>query len=262
MYRIMAIVFIIICVASINSVGATETTLADSTGREYQITTPEEAVAKALDVTGFDRLKGIDTAAAKLSATLVTMVDSTTPFLADSINGRKVWRVEFKNVILDLKNVSSEISESHPRDFVVYVDPELGGLLKVVSQVAGYDEAVWRKPSAELAEKQLLGHRERYLGFPKEKPPVSFVDALDAVRKNPILAQEIVGLHVMHSHLDKDPRLVWDIHLYGIRTILSIKDPGLPSYQRDHWRVLVDAVTGDFIFAGNTPHPVVEDEEK
>jgi len=189
------------------------------------------------------------------------MVDSTTPFLAYRINGRRVWRIEFNDVILRLEKATPEELEKHPRDFVVYIDPEPGHLLKVVSQMEGYDEEDWHKPAAELAEKQ-LGRHEQYPGFPDKEPHVAFVDALGAIRTNPICAQEIVALYVMHSHLDKAPRPVWDIHLYGIRTALSIKAPDLPSYQRDHWRVLVDAVTGDFIFGGNSPHPVVEKEKK
>jgi len=65
MYRIMPIVLVLACAASTSSARATEATAADSTARECRLTTAEEAVSRALEVTGFGELKGVDTTRAK-----------------------------------------------------------------------------------------------------------------------------------------------------------------------------------------------------
>jgi hypothetical protein len=62
-------------------------------------TSVSQVVAQAARVfAGATKAKELNLAAAEESAQLVTMVDSMTPFLADSINGHQMWRVEFKGV--------------------------------------------------------------------------------------------------------------------------------------------------------------------
>lgn len=226
---------------------------------QFRVSTPDQAVARALKITGFDQLKSIDTLAAVSSAKLITMFDSTTPFLADSINGDTVWRIEFKDVVLGLKDVPAELAEQHPRHFVVYLSPSPGGLIRVSSRSEERSAGLWNKPLAQDAER-LMSSNERYIGFPEHDPAVTFSEALGAAKGDPLIADEIDAVLVMYTYSNKLPHReitfpcpVWAIHLYGIPTVQSTKYPDLPRSQTGHLRTIVDAVNGQWLHAGNSP---------
>lgn len=117
---------------------------------------------------------------------------------------------------------------------------------------------------------------ETYHGFPANPPQVSFLDALSAVATkggvgNPFLAKEIYAVYVMESRRPGtrwgwNPRPVWAITLRGLPYIpLKGRGPSprdvpdeelVPMWQSNHMRNVVDAITGNVLFATTIPQPL------
>ena len=125
-------------------------------------------------------------------------------------------------------------------------------------------------PRAYGGEARLWGAGyEIYHGFPAEPPKISFLDALDAIGGHPLLAKEIYALYVMESEMKSQPRPVWAITLRGIPPLHFITvPPGVsqdklpPIWQRNHFRYVVNAVTGKVLFATNSPQPMDPEQKK
>lgn len=187
-----------------------------------------------------------------------TMADSTTAFLADSISGRTAWLIRFPNLALDLQSNGSRQPRSiRPREFLVYLDASTGNPLRIVSQLPGYNEAYWFKPSAEQAADQFGHQATSYSALPDSFPATSFARALAVCDLDPLIAEEIVALFVMRKHLGRTPREVWEISFYGVNMSLGIHwgVSGLPRWATDYWTVTIDAKTGKNLKSGNVPSP-------
>ena len=233
--------------------------------------TGAEAVLKAVKTSaGFSNLK-VDVQAAMESAKQVTMLDSTTPFLAEQLNNRTALLVTLKDVPLNIEKVTGPTKTvlTGTRDFELYIDPVSGKLLKIVSTLDDYwkklGDGEIRKPLAAAAEKELRRNlHESYDGIPEQEPAISFLDALNAVVGNPVTASQIVAWYVLRT-TNRRTSAVWVIHLYGISHIGAIgREKTAPIYQRNHLRSIINAQTGRLISAGNCPsatNSMVTEEE-
>lgn len=191
--------------------------------------------------------------------------EDETPFLHSKIKGRKnIWSIQIKDVKLKLKSAKKGYEDKYTRNFTVLIDPNGGNLLKITSICDVNDPDIRPDPNAVIAEKQLISSGERYLGFPEVQTNITFYDALDAVLSNgvgsPFLAKEIDGLYVMDSNMGHEARPVWIITLRGIPAIEPIGPAGgipeehmPPVWQLNHMRNVVDAMTGEVLFANNLP---------
>jgi hypothetical protein len=217
-------------------------------------------------LTGFETLEEI-----RKSFGRVDVNDDNTPFLHRQINGKKnVWRVEIKNFRLKLKSVWPRYKDKYLRNFEVLVDPNTGHLLRIRSKFDGYDPNMLPEPPAEVAEARIRGGGyEIYHGFPAEPPKISFLEALDAIGVHPLSAKEIYALYVMESKMKSQPRPVWAITLRGIPPLRMVSvPPGVsqdklpPIWQRNHFRYVVNAVTGKVLFASTSPQPMDPEQKK
>jgi hypothetical protein len=229
--------------------------------------TKESEVEAYLDeLTGFGSLKGITKSFAR-----VDVNDDNTPFLHTQINGKKnVWRAEIRNFRLKLKSGSPGYKDKYVRNFEVLVDPNGGHLLRVTSTFDGNDPDMLPEPPAEVAEAQFRRMKEVYHGFPATPPKISLIDALDAVGAHgigsPFVAKEIYAVYVMHSEKGAHPRPVWAITLRGIPYrhligkplhLIDVPDREIiPTWRRNRIRNIVDAVTGQVLFATSRPRPL------
>lgn len=222
-------------------------------------------ISQHVDIlTGFNGLKGTGKSFERIDVN-----EDNTPFLHDQIKGRKnIWLVEVKNVKLKLKSATPYFEDRYVRNFKILVDPNDGSLLKITSKFEGYASEMKPEPNSIIAEAQLADTNELYLGFPIATPNISFLDALDAVLSNgigsPFLAKEIDAVYVWHSQMGSEPRRVWIITLRGLppRPIIGpaggIPEQHMPPvWQRNHIRNVVDANTGEVLFANNLPQPEV-----
>ena len=99
--------------------------------------------------------------------------------------------------------------------------------------------------------------------MPDEPPQITFLQAIDRVLAggmgSPFLAKEIDGYYVRHARGDQEPRPVWIVELRGLPPYpLKGGGPGFDSEEvspryRNHMRNVVDARTGQVLFANNLP---------
>jgi hypothetical protein len=194
-----------------------------------------------------------------LSAALVKPSEDNTPFLSAKVVGRPIWQVVVADWRLELPSASRGPQDGRRLTFDMFIDPETGGLLKLVSRWPEGVPAIAPEPTARVAEEQMRrAGLEEYTGFPQSKPPVDFLRALDVVYKegvgDPLVAEQIVARCVVRSFMGREPRTVWAITLRGIPPIPAAY-PGIPVDARNHIRNIVDAETGEWISAGTCPQP-------
>ncbi len=179
------------------------------------------------------------------TAALVTMVDSTTPFL--KLDGRPIYKVVLTDVPVAFKAIDSTTRVvSHRRDFVLFVDAEAGTILKVESTLPSYDEKLAsgaiRRPSRLELEKQLDPAGTGLVTAVAGVPQPSFLTALGAT-PGARGAEKVVAYYVMYEHLSFSRRPVWIVETCGV------PDPNGDTYAR----TAVDA-TG-MLYRTNTPVP-------
>jgi hypothetical protein len=218
--------------------------------------TEEMAISRAMQYTGFDRLKNTPDTALTTRAELVIIEEDRTPFLADSVIGKKVWKVHIGGVKLDLPDWYAVDSQPE-RTFEILIDAETGRCFGAYVRCGGCDPNLSPEPPSDTATK-LMGSSEVFVGFPNEPPPVTLAEALNAaVGSNPVQAKEIVAVCVMWSHLGQPAIPVWSIIGRGIPPVdFRDSDKLRPLYQRNRMRTVVDATNGRPIMVENGP-PVV-----
>ena len=109
----------------------------------------------------------------------------------------------------------------------------------------------------QAAEQMYRSGHEKYHGFPDNPPAVTLMAALDSIQRgggNPLIAKQIVGDYVMWSRIGKweVPRAVWAITLRGVPPLHARGDE---IHGNSAARYIVDATTGEYLCASNTPHP-------
>ena len=192
---------------------------------------------------------------------LVTVEEDNTPFLSEQIIGRSLWQVTTPKWKLQLPSAAPKYEDRYERTFVILVDPVNGSILKIASL---WPQHVPGEPSevpVRSAEAQMR-NAERYHGFPPAEPAVTFLGAVDVVRRkglgNPLVAKQIVAHYVMQSRMGGQPTAVWAITLRGIRIEVpapqALTGELLPNPAVSRMRNIVDANTGEWLQANNVPN--------
>lgn len=142
------------------------------------IRTEQEALDRSLAYLGFERLEGFDVKKSYVGAELVTFVDTTTPFLAEELNGRVAWRVDFTEIVLEYEDVPREEELAHPRPFSAWIDAETGLLLEVRSSIVNMDNRRALLKSGPLSEEQCTYYAlEKYYALPDSLPQITLARA-------------------------------------------------------------------------------------
>ena len=217
----------------------------------------EDVLRIAVEYTGFEISKAIDTEKKlvhKIEKNIC--VDSTTPFVKDMLNQKEVWIVTFDSVYLKYEKWDPALVKKYtPQSFKVYVSPETGKLLKIISEkTAG--SLLPLEPVADTAEKILKLHGEEFHELPDAPPKISFYQALEAAAFcNPLIAKEIVAIYILHSRMGSDTKPVWFITGKGVPAMPSFsQDQGDSGDSEENIRCVVDATTGDLMFVTNRPY--------
>jgi hypothetical protein len=218
------------------------------------IRSAKEAIARADALTGLNAISG------PAAAVSVKVTQDVTPFLGARNEGKAAWRVEYPESVLRLSGASPGLADQYRRAFSVMLDAFSGHLLFVSSSYLGpRDPALRAMPSSHAAGEQLRSEEEVYEGYPEEAPKVTFLGALQRILdqgvSNPLAAKEIHGAYVLEARMGAQPRAVWAITLRGLPP-LPAHGPGgkaVPVWQRNHVRNVVDATTGQVLFATNSP---------
>ena len=216
---------------------------------------PTAALQIAFERTGFAGDRNRSKATLSENVSLETIASDNTPFLANIIVGRRVWKVKINDVALSLPSwVPSFAAKQRPRDYEVWIDSATGVLFRIESRSQVVDTDLAPEPPSDTATKMLKGCGEAWLGFPETIPPITFQEALNAAgAANPVEAREIVAWCVMFSLSGKPAIPTWQIIGRGIPPFEFHEHPERPLYKRNRMRSVVDAVTGKEIMFSNMP---------
>ena len=196
-------------------------------------------------------------------AQTVSTATDQTPFLSSRIRSLgDAWDVRLADVSLNLPSALPGFEDPYRRTFTVRVGG--GTVLGIRSRSSIPLPELRPRATAQVAEPQLRDGGEYYLGLPAARPGITFLQAVDRVLGegigSPLMAPEIDGLYVEHARQNEAPTRAWVIELRGLPPF-PIKGPRgadsnlVPAWQRNHMRNVVDAQTGQVLFANNTPQP-------
>lgn len=180
-----------------------------------------------------------------------------TPYLAGEVSSHRTWRVRTPIVPLTF-DIGHGLTVATDRAFELEFSQETGALIQItsVSSLAGKKRG-FIEPTAEVAARQMRNSGDEvYHSFAKQRPDVSFRDALAAVARaggDVTSAEEIRGTCVVWSRIGpwREPRTVWAITLFEVHPKHAPAD--FPSWRRESYRYIVDAKTGEYLLSSNTP---------
>lgn len=257
MTRIVPSIFLCVLIPVTAWAGAQGSGRTKAMPNTHMISTETAAIERAKKLTGLEALTS------RIVAHRLVIQASNVPFLAGQVNGKEAWRVDFLDAPLKLKGAIPGFQDAYPRQFSVLILQDTGQLVQVYAPYLGKASAPEMRdpPTAESAQRQLEGGEEVYEGFPTADPKINFLDALGIVLTkgsgSPFLAKAIEGVYVMESCMEAAPRPVWAITLRGLPPF-SAHGPyadSVPEWQRNHMRNVLDATTGELLFAINSPQP-------
>jgi hypothetical protein len=195
---------------------------------------------------------------AESATQLVSVVQDRTPFVATLLLTRPLWHSQIDGLKLQLPSSPPGFEDSFQRTFDLFLDPVCGQLVKVRSRWPQGEAPIPDELEADQAAEQMnRSGDEKYHGFPGDPPAVTFISALDSVQRgggNPLVAKQIIGDYVIWSRIGKweVPRAVWAVTLRGVPPLHARgDDKGANSAAR----YIVDARSGEYLCASNTPHP-------
>ena len=242
---------------------------------------PEPEGDRSIEIAGKYLGVGIlsDTIQNKLSPTAEYVIgqDSTSPFLSDKINGKRVLRVLYKDLRLDLIDHGFAVSiTTHGYDTEILLDSATGQLLKITLVRDDMDTAMIREVRADCAERQ-VGAPWRIL--PSGVPPVSLLKVLGHARGVPWLKATKVVVYcwdVGTNRPDDDPSIDWSIaapkgepdirwivYMYGSTTFSALleKAPTQTDAEIAHFMCEISAVTGEGLICSNSPQAICDEED-
>ncbi len=205
-----------------------------------------------LGVPGLDSL--LTEEKAEKMVTLVTMVDSTTPYLAQQINGKQAWKIVFDSVIMDYEEANYEKEKEFAKKIDIYIDKEGRFLKGIIRSIISKNEVYYETESKE-AERQI---RETYHGFPAKMPKINLYQALVKCKLNTLYAPAIFVNYVncsSRTNLINGIRPVWVLWMKGVGDIFGFPIPEDYEYETDCSRRVIDAETGAILMNNNVPCP-------
>ncbi|MDF1545153.1 MAG: hypothetical protein P1R58_08635 [bacterium] len=208
-----------------------------------------EAVSIAHQFTGFSELASISNEKALELANVISVYDTTTPFLADEVSGCRIWKIVVEDVILDFNGWDPDIvAKNNPHTFEIWIDSASGRLLRAFTSSPHSDSEIPGEPNADSSTTHYPG--ERFIAFLSGPAPTNLYKALEAAAFcDPLQTREITAFLVRHSMASEEPRDRWIFHSRGQT---PIKMHGYQSDQLARVRCAVDAVTGEPVFATMT----------
>jgi hypothetical protein len=220
------------------------------------IVNAEQAINRANLLTG---LRAISETPTAVSASLTGDV---TPYLGEENEGKAIWRVTYPNSALVLPSAQAGYVDPYRRSFGVVLEASSGRLFFILSAAQDVVDPNMRPmPSSGAATAQLSSAREVYTGYAADDPGINFLTALDRILADgmgsPFRAKQIHAVYVMHSRRGSPRQPVWAVTLRGLPPLEArgAGGAGVPVWQRNHMRNVVDAITGKVLFATNTPQP-------
>lgn len=223
--------------------------------REVAINSDSSAIMVANNLTGLTRaFDGKHRSLYALASKASRLIDTTTPFIGDSFDGRAAWIVSYPEVLLEYANDSMEKPIRSNKECTVWIDSLSGQFLRAEIHNLDDDATIHhRLPSLEESERQLSMFREVYVGIPSQQPVINLLEAIEASGHLAVQAREITVQYIMYSRQGHEPVPAWVLYMRGLPP-LPISQP-VPLPVATTQRVVVNALTGEVFPISNLPVP-------
>jgi hypothetical protein len=213
----------------------------------------EEAVRSAAAGIGLRDYKMAD-----VKAEISDLSHESLPFLSKQLFGLETWRIEFNSLPFDDVNRQSEISNPNISRLVVFLAPESGQVMKVVSVWPDSVPRIADYPAC-VEEQRQMGDADRYTGLPIEAPKITLMEAITKCVPWSDGVKQIYACYVIHTSANHTAKPVWIVQLRGIQQI-PFSIPGgvegnIPEDAGNHLRNIIDAQTGEWLGADTVPQP-------
>jgi hypothetical protein len=253
-------------------VGATEKSKALSLGgsKIAALTEVSDAVASSDNSTkSLDRSQAIEIAAGqlglihydelKVGAFEVSLKSESLPFLAPSLGGKNTWRIEFSDLDLARASGNPVMRNQAISKLIVILAPGTGNIMKVTSVWPSELKRMAEYPPCAEEARQLSQCGIRYTSLPARSPNLTFFDALAASIGWSKNVKQVCASYVNESTADYENRAVWVIQLRGSSGLPispgTRNDVQLSKDATDHSRDVIDAESGDWLYASTIPQP-------
>lgn len=205
------------------------------------VNSTKEAVERAFSFVGIEALLELDSSKAEASTNLIRVVDSTTPFLSNDLNGRTAWQISLPGAVLRFDSTDA----LYLRDITLSIDSSSGQLLSMELWADGTMKQESFEPLAGAAEQQMSRWKEVYTAVPKDLPDLNLMDALKVAFDGapPIGGAYCKVRYVMYRRGGLEPVPAWVVHVFGHR----------PTRNVTLMRWVIDATTGKWTWAVNAP---------
>lgn len=162
-------------------------------------------------------------------------------------------RVRIDNVQIKGRDHDRMLTNPHIRSFTVFLNPDSGQVMKVVSNRAEQCQAR-PFPSVESEERQMRQIEQTFTGVPAARPGVPLMQAIQNAQGWGT-ATQIIAYYVLEewSTPKRAARPVWVVHARGIPPFR--RKPNIPVDAVNHMRTILNAETGEFISADTVPQP-------
>jgi hypothetical protein len=254
---ILCIAALVLPVSGFSAIDSTKKVLSPNL---TSIDSPQAAVKRVFQYTGFKEIKDISREQAEQIAHMVTARDSTTPFLSKRIDGARAWEVKLDSVFLDFPTWNQEmVQRQNQKNFIALIDSASGLLLKIYSQLGYYDPDLAPEPLAAIAENHWHGLS---FGYFNSLPRTPLITALgEALTSNPLKAKELLALHVIYRNL-QDTLSAWIILGRGVPPIPGDPRDDAPDYVKNRVITVVNDETGRLRAAFTAPPVELREEDK
>ena len=187
--------------------------------KEESITTIEKALGKANEYLGINAL--LDSSIKSNTKTqLFTLKEDKTPFLGNSLEGKRVWHIIYPSV--SLYQAKSDEWANCKREIHVYIDSLTGILIKVFSPYKGNDEM--KIPNKELdISIEGMTLNEEYTGYVEGEPFMQLYCLFEGRDPIDIECNEFSAILVNYRRGNNPVQPVWIISSWG-REYIEIPD--------------------------------------
>ena len=206
----------------------------------FVIKTESDAIKRALEYTGFDKINNYDKSKSIERIELIVAQDSTTPFITNHIEGRIAWLVSFKNLDFISFEKTCESDSTYKIQTDVVVDAENGELLQINSYINSFGK---NSTFVTSNEEEMNTFFEKCYGIPDKMPLINLYQALKIINDE-CIDQEIVMLANYFYYSkgtnsnESNKKLVWIVRIIKLHNLNN----------SSQIRYVIDAVNGEIIF--------------
>lgn len=227
---------------------------------EYKVINDEyEAIDLANKITGFKVFdKSLKNDDLNIIVDKIEYNNVKTIFLSDTLKNRIVWRIRYKDIILNFDRTTEEDDNKCPRNYNVYIDSNTGQLLEIITDNEdGLSNVGIDKNDIDIRKSPLKYVVDTYSRLPINPPKISLYEALNSCKFYPVLAEGIKAVYVESTFSairSKTPVPVWVISMSGIPS-LSTNDT-VNHDDNTIMKCIIDAIDGKLYFMQNEPAPI------